>query len=151
MKQQNNLYKNHVAAIFNEVSFRYIASILLECLITTALSGNLIAMTSDHIRRILETLHWLPATRRIQYTISTICFSYISGTAPQYQSDLLQPYTHTPSTASRHLPPNSARFSYANEGALFISAQLSSDAVSALRKVRVLIRLWKQHSAQART
>ena len=36
-------------------------------------------------------------------------------------------------------PPNSARFSYATEGALFISAQLSSDAVSALRKVRVLI------------
>ena len=38
----------------------------------------------------------------------------------------------------RHLPPNSARFSYATEGALFISAQLSSDAVSALRKVRIL-------------
>ena len=34
--------------------------------------------------------------------------------------------------AFRHLPPNSARFSYAPEGALFISAQLSSDAVSAL-------------------
>ena len=30
---------------------------------------------------------------------------------------------------------NSARFSYATEGALFISAQLSTDAVSALRKV----------------
>ena len=51
----------------------------------------------------------------------------------------------------RHLPPNSARFTYATEAALFISAQLSSDAVSALRKVRVLIRLWKQPSAQART
>ena len=47
--------------------------------------------------------------------------------------------THTPSIAFRHLPPNSARFSYATEGALFISAQLSSDAVSALRKVQVLI------------
>ena len=45
---------------------------------------------------------------------------------------------HTPNTAFRHLPPNSARFSYATEGALFISAaQLSTDAVSALRKVRV--------------
>ena len=58
---------------------------------------------------------------------------------------------HTPSIAFRHLPPDSARFSYATEGALFISAQLSTDAVSALRKVRVLIRLWKQPSAQART
>ena len=48
---------------------------------------------------------------------------------------------HTPSTALRHPPPNSARFSYATEGIFFISAQLSSDAVSALRKIRVLIRL----------
>ena len=47
--------------------------------------------------------------------------------------------SHTPSIAFRHLPLNSARFSYATEGALFISAQLSSDAVSALRQVRVLI------------
>ena len=52
------------------------------------------------------------------------------------ESDAL---SHTPSIAFRHLPPNSARFSYATEGALFISAQKSSDAVSALRKVRVLI------------
>ena len=50
---------------------------------------------------------------------------------------------HTLSTAFRHLPPNPARFGYATEGALLISAQLSTDAVSALRKVRVLIRLWK--------
>ena len=56
---------------------------------------------------------------------------------------------HIASTAFRHLPPNSARIGYATEGALFISAQLSSDAVSALRKVWVLIRLWKQHKLQA--
>ena len=49
------------------------------------------------------------------------------------------PYTHTPSIAFQHLPPNSARFSYATEGVLFISAQLSSDTVSVLRTVRVLI------------
>ena len=40
---------------------------------------------------------------------------------------------HTPSTAFLHLPPNSARFSYATEGALFISVQLSSDVVSTLQ------------------
>ena len=60
-------------------------------------------------------------------------------------------WCHTPSTAFRHLPPNSARFGYATEGALFISAQLSTHAVSALQKVWVLIRLWKQSSAKART
>ena len=36
----------------------------------------------------------------------------------------------TPSTAFRHLPPNSARFGYAIEGALFISIQLSINVVS---------------------
>ena len=56
------------------------------------------------------------------------------GCAARTPSDSLRP-----SIAFRHLPPNSARFSYATEGALFISAQLSSDAVSALRKVPVLI------------
>ena len=52
-----------------------------------------------------------------------------------------QPPNHTPSIAFRHLPPNSARFSCATEGALFISTQLSTDAVSALQNVWVLIRL----------
>ena len=46
---------------------------------------------------------------------------------------------HTLSIAFRHPPPNSAIFSYATEGVLFMSAQLSSDAVSALRSVPVLI------------
>ena len=49
--------------------------------------------------------------------------------------------SHTPSIAFRHLPPNSDRFGYATKGALFISAQLSTDAVSALRNVWVLIKL----------
>ena len=44
-------------------------------------------------------------------------------------------------------PPNSARTGYATEGALFISAQLSTDTVRALRKVCVRIR----QSVQART
>ena len=38
-------------------------------------------------------LQWLPVTHHIQYKISTMCFSSVSGTAPQYLSDLLQPYT----------------------------------------------------------
>ena len=39
------------------------------------------AKKSDHIHPILETLHWLPVTHRIQYKNSTICFKSISGTA----------------------------------------------------------------------
>ena len=46
---------------------------------------------------------------------------------------------HTPSISFRRLPPNSAITGYATEGALFISVHLSTDAVSILRKVWVLI------------
>ena len=60
-------------------------------------------------------------------------------------------HSHTPSIAFRHFAPNSARIGYATEGALFISARLSTDAVSTFRKVWVAVRLWKQHSALART
>ena len=49
-----------------------------------------------------------------------------------------QGLSHTPSITFWHLPPNSARFSYATKGALFISTQLCSNMVSALQKVRVL-------------
>ena len=55
------------------------------------------------------------------------------------RSSWADPARHNPSIAFRHLPPNSARFSYATEGPLFISAQLSTDAVSALRKFPVLM------------
>ena len=70
---------------------------------------------------------------------SALCsFTSDSATACKGWSESCRS-THTPSTAFRHLPPNSARFSYATVGVLFISAQLSSDTVSALLKVRVLI------------
>ena len=63
------------------------------------------------------------------------------GSAGQFSTFFLiiKLYPHNLSIAFRQLPPNSARFSYATEGALFISTQLSSDAVSTLRKVWVLI------------
>ena len=50
------------------------------------------AKKSDNIHPILETLHYLPVTHRIQYKMSTICYNSISGTVPQYLSELLQPY-----------------------------------------------------------
>ena len=57
------------------------------------------------------------------------------------KSDARNVATHTPSIAFRHLPPNSARTSYATEGTLSISTQLSIDVVSALRKVWIVITL----------
>ena len=44
--------------------------------------------------------------------------------------DLQQQRLHTPSIAFRHLPPNSARCSYATEGALFISYPATRSAPS---------------------
>ena len=68
------------------------------------------------------------------------------GSSLSCHSTPTEPLGKTPSTAFRHLPPNSARIGYATEWALFISAKLSTDVVSALQQVRVQIRLRKQHS-----
>ena len=68
-----------------------------------------------------------------------------------YSSSYWYSVDHTPSIAFWHLPPNSVRIGYTTEGALFISVQLSSDAVGGLWKVWVLIRLWKQQSFQVCT
>ena len=43
----------------------------------------------DHVKLILKSLHWLPVRARIQYKISTLCFNVITGTGPQYFSELL--------------------------------------------------------------
>ena len=60
------------------------------------------------------------------------CYNYVG----------LSTETTLPASLSGTFPPDSPRTGYATEGALFISAQLlSTDAVSALRKVWVLITL----------
>ena len=97
----------------------------------------------------------LPECRVTRHLYCTTIYTGVVGkrshTRPSNPA-LCETLGHTPSTAFRHLPPNSARFGYATEGAFFISAHLSSDVVSALRKVWVLIiKLWKQPSAQACT
>ena len=53
------------------------------------------AKRSDHIQPILQSLHWLPVTHRIQHKTTTICFNPLSGKSTQYLSDLIQPYTPT--------------------------------------------------------
>lgn len=46
----------------------------------------------SHITPVLKALHWLPVARRIEYKILLYTFKALSGTAPQYICDLLQPY-----------------------------------------------------------
>ena len=47
----------------------------------------------DHVQPILQSLRWLPIRARIQFKISTLCFNVITGTGPQYLSELLHLYT----------------------------------------------------------
>ena len=49
----------------------------------------------DHITPILQNLHWLPITSRIQYKIALITHHCIYNNAPQYLKDLIIPHAST--------------------------------------------------------
>jgi hypothetical protein len=57
----------------------------------------------EHITPVLHDLHWLPIVQRI--TFKTLCLTYqcVSGTAPAYLSDLVQPYIPGRSLRSANL------------------------------------------------
>ena len=42
-----------------------------------------------HVSPLLRSQHWLPITKRIDYKLSSLRFSVISGTGPEYLSELL--------------------------------------------------------------
>ena len=46
-----------------------------------------------HVSPLLHSLQWLPITKRIDYKLSSLCFSVINGTCPEYLSELLTIYT----------------------------------------------------------
>ena len=46
----------------------------------------------DHVKPLLQSLHWLPITARIEYKIASLCHSFFSNTAPSYLSALLSVY-----------------------------------------------------------
>ena len=47
----------------------------------------------SHITPILASLHWLPVRQRIHFKILLITFKALRGSAPNYISELLKPYT----------------------------------------------------------
>lgn len=53
----------------------------------------------DHITPVLQNLHWLPITYRIQFKILLLTFKSLNSLAPPYLTDLLHHYT--PSRALR--------------------------------------------------
>ena len=62
----------------------------------------LLAPCHHHLTPLLEKLHWLPISERINYKVACMCFSAISGCGPAYLSELLHVYT-----PSRTLHPSS--------------------------------------------
>ena len=50
------------------------------------------AWKQEHIKPLLQKLHWLPVHSRIQYKISTLCYNSFSETYPPYLSKLLTVY-----------------------------------------------------------
>ena len=73
----------------------------------------------------------LPQSRAIPFTFK--------WTTPTREKER-QTASHNPTTASRHLPPNSARIDYGHRRALCISSQLSTGAACAFLKVWVLLK-----------
>ena len=53
---------------------------------------------ADHIRPVLENLHWLPINYRIDYKVASLVYKVLSTGSPTYLQALVSDYTPT-----RHL------------------------------------------------
>ena len=49
--------------------------------------------SSKHISPLFQNLHWLPVNSRTLHKVTALCHSSISGSGPQYLSDLTHVYT----------------------------------------------------------
>ena len=48
---------------------------------------------SDHVTPLLFQLYWLPVNQRIEFKVLLFTYKAMQGLAPQYLSDLLEPYS----------------------------------------------------------
>ena len=67
------------------------------------LPGNLLlqplvfkARKHEHIKPLLQKLHWLPVVPRIQYKVATLCYNSFTESYPVYLSELLTPDNFAP-------------------------------------------------------
>ena len=66
---------------------------------------------SYHFTPLLFQLHWLPVDQRIEFKVLLFTYKAMQGLAPQYLSDLLEPYSPLRSLRSAaKLLPNSLSF-----------------------------------------
>ena len=72
---------------------------------------RLVTMSRDHVTPLLFQLHWLPVDQRIEFKVLLFTYKAMQGLAPQYLSDLLEPYSPLRSLRSAaKLLPNSLSF-----------------------------------------
>ena len=50
------------------------------------------ARKHEHIKPLLQKLHWLPVVSRIQYKVATLCYNSFAESYPVYLSELLTVY-----------------------------------------------------------
>ena len=55
----------------------------------------------EHIRPVLQELHWLPVDKRVEYKILLLVYKSLSNLAPGYLKELLVPHAPTRSLRSR--------------------------------------------------
>ena len=82
--------------------FNILLAGLPQCLIKTILyvpnaAAKMIfrAPKSDHVSPLLQKLHWLHMSCRIEHKIPSLCYRSLSGTWSQYLPDLIQVYTYS--------------------------------------------------------
>ena len=58
-----------------------------------------------HITPVLQQLHWLPVSYRIDFKIIVTTYKVLNGLAPHYLSSLIKPYSSTRSlrSSTKHL------------------------------------------------
>ena len=64
----------------------------------------LLKKKSDHISPLLNQLHWLPVSQRIQYKVLSLCYKSVNNSAPAYLSNVLHIYTPSRSLRSASDP-----------------------------------------------
>ena len=50
------------------------------------------ARKHEHIKPLIQKLHWLPVVSRIQYKVATVCYNYFTESYPVYLSEHLTVY-----------------------------------------------------------
>ena len=107
-------------------------------------AARIVSLTKkyDHITPILQQLHWLPIANRIKFKIMLLTYKALNQLAPQYITDLLQPYTPAHGLRSANLNllavPKSNLTSYGDRSFAKIAPVYWNSLPDGIRNARTL-------------